>query len=78
MTVGPGIAPGLLVPSFAEASEGARGLVPPSLLTELRKDITAGGELHPALRTQAASTSDGDMKISPFRSVKQVFDCWGI
>ena len=46
MTVGSGIAPALLVPSFAEAPEGARGLVPPR-----GEGITAGGELHPALRT---------------------------
>ena len=49
MTVGPGIAPALLVPvgQLDEAwPPGARGLVPLS-----REGITAGGELHPALRT---------------------------
>src|SRR5665213_1000454 len=44
VTVGPGIAPALLVPdTFAP---GARGLVPPR-----RAGITAGGDFHPALRT---------------------------
>jgi hypothetical protein len=48
MTVGPGITPGLLTlpPATAEA------VLPPSArgLSALRA-ITAGGELHPALRT---------------------------
>lgn len=72
MTVGPGIAPGLLDPSFAKAPEGARGLVPPS--PEASEGITAGGELHPALRTQTAGSSDGTLRIGPFPCVKQVFD----
>jgi len=48
MTVGPGITPGLLTlpPTTAEAasSPSARGLC-------ALRAITAGGELHPALRT---------------------------
>lgn len=73
MTVGPGIAPGLLVPEAPyDGAAGARGLVPPS--PKASEGITAGGELHPALRTQTAGPSDGKAKIGPFRRVKQVFE----
>ncbi|VWX63785.1 hypothetical protein VARIO8X_90655 [Burkholderiales bacterium 8X] len=50
VTVGPGIAPGLLTPPHQGRSgrSRARAKVSP------RFAITAGGELHPALRTLAA------------------------
>jgi len=57
MTVGPGITPGLLTlpPVTAEAglSPSARGLC-------ALRAITAGGELHPALRTFAARMFGGE------------------
>ena len=69
MTVGPGIAPGLLVPagrsrqapagSSLRSSEGAK------------EGITAGGEFHPALRTQAAGTSDGTVSMAPMEATNK-------
>ena len=61
MTVGPGIAPGLLVPDCRNSQAPAGS----SLVAE---GITAGGEFHPALRTQTAGLSDGkreDTRVPP-------------
>src|SRR5690606_12224584 len=60
VTVGPGIRPGLLTP-HARWHAGARGLVDSS-----RRALppTAGGELHPALKTSAL----GECRLAPTRA----------